>query len=147
MPAKKMAAAATAAAAALSPVPAVYPLRAGLIDIGVNLTDNMYKGFYNFSEKQSHDADLDCVVDRAAAMGVVGLIITGGNLEESQSAVDLAIAQNRRLRERCAAVSASPAVGEAVNESQKMAESGEVKGAEGGANNNGARPSDRKSVV
>ena len=141
-----MAAAAVASAAAtLPPVPAVYPLRAGLIDIGVNLTDNMYKGFYNFSEKQSHDADLDCVVDRAAAMGVVGLIITGGNLEESQSAVDLAIAQNRRLRERCAASAAasdaaSTAAGVASNESQKVAESGDVKGAEGGANN-GAGPS------
>lgn len=96
MPAKK--AVSTAALKAVQNIPTVYPLKAGLIDIGVNLCDGMYKGYYHHEEKPSHPSDIDLVVDRAASMGVVGLIITGGNLKESQEAVELAIAQNKRLR-------------------------------------------------
>ncbi len=77
-----------------------------LIDIGVNLTDPMYRGEYN--GKQYHPPDLDAVISRAfqvcvassrsprsaaqrefnAQENVVKMIITGGSLDESKEALD-----------------------------------------------------------
>jgi len=58
------------------------------IDIGANLTDSMYSGEYNGSSK--HVPDLESVLDRAREGGVVKMMVTGGNLEESRKAIELA---------------------------------------------------------
>ena len=58
------------------------------IDIGANLTDRMYQGEYNGSSK--HPADLSAVLSRAQEAGVEKIIVTGGSLEESRQAVQLA---------------------------------------------------------
>lgn len=58
------------------------------IDIGVNLTDPVFRGSYH--GKQSHKDDLDIVLSRASKAGVVAQILTGGNLAESQEALELA---------------------------------------------------------
>lgn len=61
------------------------------IDIGVNLTDPMFRGSYH--GKQSHQDDLDIVLTRASKAGVIAQILTGGNLEESHEALSLASEQ------------------------------------------------------
>ncbi|CAG9764426.1 unnamed protein product [Ceutorhynchus assimilis] len=58
------------------------------IDIGANLTDPMYQGIYNGSKK--HESDLSSVLKRSWDSGLVKLIITGGNFEESKKAIELA---------------------------------------------------------
>ncbi|EPY36709.1 TatD DNase family protein, partial [Strigomonas culicis] len=58
-----------------------------LIDIGINLTDDMYAGTYN--KRRQHAADLEEVVQRALRVGVSDLIITGGNVRESRHAASL----------------------------------------------------------
>ncbi|KAN0061994.1 hypothetical protein ACQY0O_005989 [Thecaphora frezii] len=58
------------------------------IDIGVNLTDPIFRG--NYHGKQAHDDDLERVLSRAKSAGVVAQIVTGGNLEESREALALA---------------------------------------------------------
>lgn len=58
------------------------------LDIGVNLTDSMYKGIYHGSKK--HEADLEAVLQRAWNIGMQKMIITGGSLEESREALHLA---------------------------------------------------------
>jgi TatD DNase family protein len=58
------------------------------IDIGANLTDRMYSGEYNGSAR--HPPDLAAVVGRARAAGVERVMVTGGSLEESRAAVELA---------------------------------------------------------
>ncbi|XP_060528437.1 deoxyribonuclease TATDN1 [Cylas formicarius] len=64
-----------------------------LIDIGANLTDSMYWGIYNGSKK--HEPDLSAVLKRAWDCGLTKTIITGGNLEESQKAIELANSDDR----------------------------------------------------
>lgn len=59
-----------------------------LIDIGANLTDTMYQGVYG--GKQYHPPDLDAVLHRAWDAGVERIIITAGNLEDAQRALELA---------------------------------------------------------
>ncbi|PWN50645.1 hypothetical protein IE53DRAFT_395025 [Violaceomyces palustris] len=58
------------------------------IDIGVNLTDPVFRGKYH--GKVVHQDDLDIVLKRARSAGVNGLIITGGSLDESIEAAQLA---------------------------------------------------------
>ncbi|GLV40623.1 uncharacterized protein CBL_04426 [Carabus blaptoides fortunei] len=58
------------------------------IDIGANLTDAMYSGIYNGSTK--HPNDLINVLKRSWDSGLQKIIITGGSLSESRSALDLA---------------------------------------------------------
>lgn len=48
----------------------------------------MYIGIYNGSKK--HEADLQQVVKRSWEAGLSKIIITGGNLEESKRALELA---------------------------------------------------------
>jgi len=62
--------------------------RMKFIDIGANLTDTMYSGEYNGSVK--HEPDLSGVLARARESGVVKMMVTGGNFEESKKAIDLA---------------------------------------------------------
>lgn len=57
-------------------------------DIGANLTDEMYQGSYHGSKK--HEPDLDVVLKRAWSGGMDKMIITGGSLEDSKKALDLA---------------------------------------------------------
>ena len=63
-------------------------VRMRFIDIGANLTDSMYSGEYNGSNK--HPPDLESVITRAKAAGVVKIMVTGGDLEESRAAIQMA---------------------------------------------------------
>jgi TatD DNase family protein len=56
-----------------------------LIDIGINLAHDSY------------DADRDAVLARAAAAGVVQMVVTGSSLQSTRAALELARAQPRRL--------------------------------------------------
>lgn len=57
-------------------------------DIGVNLTDPMYRGVYN--GKQYHESDVREVLARASERGVRCAMLTGSSLVESRGAVELA---------------------------------------------------------
>ncbi|KAJ1656530.1 hypothetical protein IWQ61_003908 [Dispira simplex] len=58
-----------------------------LIEIGVNLTDPVFRGVYR--DKQAHPDDLDQVLERARKVGVHKMIVTGGSLSESREALEL----------------------------------------------------------
>ncbi|XP_028138862.1 deoxyribonuclease TATDN1 [Diabrotica virgifera virgifera] len=58
------------------------------IDIGANLTDSMYTGIYNGNNK--HEPDLKHVLNRSWKAGIQKMIITGGNLDESKKALEVA---------------------------------------------------------
>ncbi|RKP26896.1 hypothetical protein SYNPS1DRAFT_32611 [Syncephalis pseudoplumigaleata] len=59
-----------------------------LFDIAVNLVDPMFRGIYR--GKQAHADDLKQVLQRASAMGVRHMMITGGSLAESKEALAMA---------------------------------------------------------
>ncbi|KAJ8925993.1 hypothetical protein NQ315_009848 [Exocentrus adspersus] len=63
------------------------------IDIGANLTDVMYSGVYN--GKKKHEPDLQHVLQRSWDAGLDKIILTGGNLEESEKALELAKTDDR----------------------------------------------------
>ncbi|MPC75522.1 putative deoxyribonuclease TATDN1 [Portunus trituberculatus] len=58
------------------------------MDIGANLTDEMYQGIYHGNKK--HEADLSHVLKRAWEAGLNKMIITGTSLSDSKAALELA---------------------------------------------------------
>jgi hypothetical protein len=66
---------------------------ARFIDIGVNLTDPMFRGEYR--GKPKHRDDLDDVLGRGWATGLDAVFITGGSLSESAAALKLCELDNR----------------------------------------------------
>lgn len=57
------------------------------LDIGANLTDDMYQGSYHGSKK--HVPDLDVVLNRAWTGGLDKMIVTGGSLADSNKAIEM----------------------------------------------------------
>lgn len=58
------------------------------VDIGANLTDDMFQGRYNNSQK--HPADYAEVLNRAWAAGLQKIIITVGTLNDADEALKFA---------------------------------------------------------
>ena len=58
-----------------------------LIDIGVNLTDPMFRGIYR--DKKKHEDDFDDILKRSMESGVEKMIVTGGSFEDSKKALAL----------------------------------------------------------
>ncbi|EMC97690.1 hypothetical protein BAUCODRAFT_122117 [Baudoinia panamericana UAMH 10762] len=57
-------------------------------DIGINLTDSIFRGIYH--DKQAHEDDLQHIIQRALSVGVRRMMVTGSDLAESKNAVKLA---------------------------------------------------------
>ncbi|THH02563.1 hypothetical protein EW026_g292 [Hermanssonia centrifuga] len=74
----------------ISAKPAAQPVTGNFrfIDIGVNLTDPVFRGYHHGRKK--HDDDLEAMLERSRAAGVKSMIITGGSLHESREALELA---------------------------------------------------------
>lgn len=58
------------------------------VDIGANLTDGMFQGIYNGSQK--HPNDLDIVLNRSWSTGLEKIIITVGTITDTDDAAKLA---------------------------------------------------------
>eukprot|EP00189_Rhodosorus_marinus_P004312 CAMPEP_0113962850 /NCGR_PEP_ID=MMETSP0011_2-20120614/6174_1 /TAXON_ID=101924 /ORGANISM="Rhodosorus marinus" /LENGTH=318 /DNA_ID=CAMNT_0000974809 /DNA_START=597 /DNA_END=1553 /DNA_ORIENTATION=+ /assembly_acc=CAM_ASM_000156 len=56
------------------------------IDIGANLTDGMFRGVYNGTER--HVDDMESVLSRAIEAGVMKIMVTAGTLDQSREALD-----------------------------------------------------------
>lgn len=63
------------------------------IDIGANLTDNMFQGNYHGSQK--HQPDLHIVLERAWNIGMQKIILTVGTLNEADEALKIAHTDDR----------------------------------------------------
>nr|XP_002129095.1 putative deoxyribonuclease TATDN1 [Ciona intestinalis] len=62
-------------------------LKMKFIDIGVNLTDPVFCGLYR--GKQKHIDDFEDVLQRAFAVGMDKMIVTGGSLSESKESIKI----------------------------------------------------------
>lgn len=58
-----------------------------MIDIGANLTDDMFQGIYNGTVR--HHSDMDAVLFRAREAGVTRIMVTAGTLTQSHEALEL----------------------------------------------------------
>ncbi|CEL02636.1 Putative Hydrolase [Aspergillus calidoustus] len=58
------------------------------VDIGINLSDPVFKG--NYHGKQVHENDLDDIIQRARDVGCQKFMVTGSDLGESKHAIDIA---------------------------------------------------------
>ncbi|VDO05408.1 unnamed protein product [Rodentolepis nana] len=63
------------------------------IDIGANLTDSMFSGYYNGSQK--HKIDLDQVLSRAFQAGLEKIIVTAGCMNDIAAAKSLCSSDSR----------------------------------------------------
>lgn len=61
---------------------------ARFIDVGVNLTDPVFRGHYR--GKLKHEDDMSAMLERAKTAGVRSVIVTGTSLKESKEALSLA---------------------------------------------------------
>ena len=57
-------------------------------DVGINLTDDVYRGRYH--GKQAHEDDTNHVLQRAVEVGCIKMMVTGSDLKESKKAIVLA---------------------------------------------------------
>jgi len=57
-------------------------------DIGANLTDPVFNGIYRGKEK--HPDDFEAIMNRAREIGMKGYLVTGGTLEDSKNALNVA---------------------------------------------------------
>ena len=58
------------------------------VDVGINLGDPVFRGQYH--GKETHENDLESVVQRALDVGCTKLMVTGSDLKESHRAIELA---------------------------------------------------------
>ena len=58
------------------------------VDVGINLTDDIYRGIYH--GKKAHDDDTEHVLQRATNVGCIKMMVTGSDLQESRKAIRLA---------------------------------------------------------
>ncbi|KAK6518882.1 hypothetical protein TWF281_003573 [Arthrobotrys megalospora] len=64
------------------------PYEPRYIDVGINLTDMTYQGFYH--GRKVHETDLEDVISRGQAVGCKKLMVTGSDYKHSLQAIDLA---------------------------------------------------------
>ncbi|CAG9795905.1 unnamed protein product [Diatraea saccharalis] len=64
-----------------------------LIDIGANLTDDMYQGIYHGTKK--HEPDLKKVLSKSWLSGLDKIIITGGSFIDSKQSIELSRSDSR----------------------------------------------------
>ncbi|KAF9352811.1 TatD DNase, partial [Mortierella sp. NVP85] len=69
------------------------------VDIGINLTDPMFRGLYH--GKQVHADDLQQVLFRAKRAGVERMIVTAGNVSDCKEAIDLVKGQGLFMTVGC----------------------------------------------
>ncbi len=69
-------------------VVAVPTNRLKYADVGINLSDDVYRGKYH--GKQVHEDDTEYVLQRAVEAGCIKLMVTGSDLEESKKALKIA---------------------------------------------------------
>lgn len=74
-------------ALSLSPNNTMIPRH--LIDIGANLNDSMYEGYYHNSNRQHHPSDHEHILSRAYEHGVERIILTAGTLDDTKHCIHL----------------------------------------------------------
>ena len=70
-----------------TPPPSSLAYKPRYIDIALNLADPVYRGIYH--SQQRHDDDLGGVLQRAGAAGCSKILVTGSDLHNSKTCVEL----------------------------------------------------------